>query len=257
MKSLLATLTVIFTLFSCNLKDKKKETKAIIKTEIEELKPIEKPQTNITKNFVLGKFDYKTDTTFIKVDKQYATKILYLNKEVYSSFLKMHNAAKQDNIKLVILSGTRNFEEQKVIWERKWERYSNQPPLIRAKMILQYSSMPSTSRHHWGTDLDLNNLSNSYFSSKKGKEIYNWLAENANDYGFYQVYTDKDNERTGYNIEKWHWSYLPLANQYLDYYNKNITLEDIKGFKGFEQAKEIDIINKYVNGVSEKVKEHK
>ena len=257
MKSLFATLTLIFTLFSCNLKDKKKETKAIIKTEITDPKPTKKPQTNITKNFVLGKFDYKTDTTFIKVDKQYAAKTLYLKKEAYTSFLKMYNAAKQDNIKLIILSGTRNFEEQKVIWERKWKRYSNQEPLLRAKMILEYSSMPSSSRHHWGTDLDLNNLSNSYFSSKEGKNIYNWLVKNANDYGFYQVYTDKDNERTGYSIEKWHWSYLPLANTYLEYYNQNVTLNDIKGFKGYEQAKGVDIINSYVNGISKKIKEHK
>ncbi|WP_179317029.1 M15 family metallopeptidase [Winogradskyella undariae] len=257
MKLLFATLALLFTLFSCNIKDKKKETKAIIKTKITDPKPTKKPQNQITKNFVLGKFDYKTDTTFIKVDKQYAAKTLYLKKEAYTSFLKMYNAAKQDNIKLIILSGTRNFEEQKVIWERKWERYSNQEPLLRAKMILEYSSMPSSSRHHWGTDLDLNNLSNSYFSSKEGKSIYNWLVENANDYGFYQVYTDKDNERTGYNIEKWHWSYLPLANTYLEYYNQNVTLNDIKGFKGYKQAKGVDIINSYVNGISKKIKEHK
>ena len=33
----------------------------------------------------------------------------------------MHAAAKKDGINLQIVSGTRNFEEQKGIWERKWE----------------------------------------------------------------------------------------------------------------------------------------
>ena len=39
--------------------------------------------------------------------------------------------------------------------------------------------------------------------------------------------------RTGYNLEKWHWSYLPLASKYLEFYNKKIsytmTLMDLKG----------------------------
>ncbi|MGJ8550495.1 M15 family metallopeptidase [Winogradskyella wichelsiae] len=254
MKILFATLIIILTLLSCNLKDKKKQTETILKTGIAVSKPIEKLQISITKNLVLGKFDYKTDTTFTKVDNQYTAKTLYLNKEVYSAFLKMQNAAKKDNISLIILSGTRNFDEQKVIWERKWNKYSNLAPLKRAKMILEYSSMPSSSRHHWGTDLDLNNLSNSYFSTEKGKAIYDWLVENANDYGFYQVYTHKGNGRTGYNLEKWHWSYLPLAKPYLDYYNSNVTLKDIEGFKGFEKAEDVDIINIYVNGISNKAK---
>ena len=38
--------------------------------------------------------------------------------------------------------------------------------------------MPSTSRHHWGTDLDLNNLNNSYFTSGKGKKIYKGSEKN-------------------------------------------------------------------------------
>ena len=53
--------------------------------------------------------------------------------------------------------------------------------------------MPSTSRHHWGTDIDLNSLNNSYFSSGKGLKEYDWLTTNANHYGFYQVYTDEKN----------------------------------------------------------------
>ena len=98
--------------------------------------------------------------------------------------------------------------------------------------------MPTTSRHHWGTDIDLNSLSNSYFEQGKGKKEYEWLIENANKYGFYQVYTSKENGRTGYNLEKWHWSYLPLASEYLKFYNANITYKDISGFKGSEYSEE-------------------
>lgn len=137
---------------------------------------------------------------------------------------------------------------------KKWNEHKNIEPIERAKKILEYSSMPSTSRHHWGTDIDINSLDNSYFTKGKGKKEYEWLVKNANDFGFYQVYTNKNNGRKGYNMEKWHWSYLPLANKYLNYYNKNIKYKDIKGFNGSKFAKKLNIIKDYVNGVSKKGK---
>lgn len=215
---------------------------------------ISKPTYNFDKNFILGKFDYKTDTTFIELNANHSSKSIYLNKEVYDEFKKMHNAAKTDGIKLIVISGTRNFYEQKSIWERKWNQYNTLKPLERAKKILEYSSMPSTSRHHWGTDMDLNNLNNSYFEQGTGKKEYEWLTINANKFGFYQVYTSKDNGRTGYNLEKWHWSYLPLASGYLNYYDDNISYSDISDFKGSELAEEAKMIADYVNGISEKAK---
>lgn len=257
MKSFIATFFIVFIILSCKEKLKKIETAEVVTIHKDTITTIEKPQLNITKTLVLGKFNYKTDSTFTKVSIEHSTKVLYLNTEVYTAFLKMHKAAKTEGIDLTILSGTRNFNEQKTIWERKWKKYNNLKPLERAKKILEYSSMPSTSRHHWGTDLDLNSLSNSYFSSGKGKAIYNWLNENANDFGFYQVYTNKANGRTGYNLEKWHWSYLPLASQYLDFYNSNIKVEDINGFEGADLSEHLYIIESYVNGVSQKLKKYK
>lgn len=262
MKLFLITCSIVF-VFSCQSNASKSidkelnsvQPESVIKTDT--LKPMPQDSLNITKEFVLGKFNYKTDTTFTKVSATHSAKTLYLHKNTYNAFLEMYNAAKEDGIELIILSGTRNFDEQKVIWERKWNKYKNLKPKERALKILEYSSMPSSSRHHWGTDFDLNSLTNSYFSSGKGKAVYDWLSANANNYGFFQVYTDKDHGRTGYNLEKWHWSYLPLASQYLNYYNTNITSADISEFKGAELAEDLHIIVDYVNGISEKAKQYK
>ena len=254
MKSFLATFSIVLMIMSCNSKDKNVSTASTILTTTDTVAPKVKPQIKITKALVLGKFDYKIDSAFTQVKSEYSAKTLYLNKKVDSAFLKMYEAAKADGINLKIISGTRNFNEQKAIWERKWEKYNQLKPIERSLKILEYSSMPSSSRHHWGTDLDLNSLSNSYFSSGKGKAIYDWLNENANNYGFYQVYTNKENGRTGYNLEKWHWSYLPLASNYLEFYNKEIIYNDINGFKGSDLAKELKIIANYVNGISKKAK---
>ena len=59
--------------------------------------------------------------------------------------------------------------------------------LKAAKTILLYSSMPTTSRHHWGTDMDINSLENSYFASGQGLKEYTWLKKNAAKFGFCQV----------------------------------------------------------------------
>lgn len=212
-------------------------------------------QKTITKSFVLGKFNYKTNLAFVKVNSENTVKTVYLQKEVYRAFLAMDSQAKTDGIHLKIISGTRNFNEQKAIWERKWTKYKNLKPIDRAHKILEYSSMPSTSRHHWGTDMDLNSLNNSYFNTLEGKKEYDWLVKNANTYGFYQVYTNKDTGRTGYNEEKWHWSYLPLAKEYLAFYNAHITYTDIIDFEGSELAETLNAISKYVNGISIALKE--
>ena len=139
----------------------------------------------IEKNILLGKFDYKKDSNFSIVSSKYSSKTIYLRKEVLQKFDQMYDAALKDGIKLVIISGTRSFKHQKYIWDRKWKKnILNMDSISAVKEIMKYSSMPSTSRHHWGTDIDLNSLENSYFEKGEGKKIFDWLVTNAFKYGF-------------------------------------------------------------------------
>ena len=111
--------------------------------------------------------------------------------------------------------------------------------------------MPGTSRHHWGTDLDINSVDPSYFASGKGKVEYDWLKKNAATFGFCQTYDNKsESNRTGYSEEKWHYTYMPISNKLLEQYNKKITSDLITGFLGSSTAKEIDVVKFYVNGIS-------
>ncbi len=216
--------------------------------------PAERNDQPVDKNYLLGKFDPAQDSRFVKLDDRYtsgAARQQYLRKETYTAFISMAEDAKKDNINLVILSATRNFNMQKAIWERKWKDNATiADPKARAEKILRYSSMPGTSRHHWGTDIDLNSLEESYFQSGEGRKIYLWLATHADRYGFCQPYTSKESGRTGYEEEKWHWSYMPLSLPLLRQYLENITLEDITGFQGCETAVELDVIENYVAGVA-------
>ena len=110
--------------------------------------------------------------------------------------------------------------------------------------------MPSTSRHHWGTDIDLNDLNNSYFERGSGAKIYQWLTANASTYGFCQVYSPLGKERpAGYQEEKWHWSYTPLSKPMLNDANGLLTDKKITGFSGSEYATSFGIVKNYIFGV--------
>lgn len=209
---------------------------------------------DVDKNYLLGKFNPHQDARFVQLDDQYtggSAKGAYLRKETYEAFIRMAEAAKADGVNLVIISATRNYFQQKAIWERKWmAEASIKNEADRAKKILLFSSMPGTSRHHWGTDMDLNDLNNEYFDSGEGLKIYEWLNAHAHEYGFCQPYTSKVNGRTGYEEERWHWSYTPLSIPFLEAYKNTIKLTDIKDFLGSDTATRLDVINNYVDGVA-------
>ncbi|NHB68331.1 M15 family metallopeptidase [Perlabentimonas gracilis] len=215
------------------------------------------PTTNIDtvylRNVLLGNVDYAHDSNFVRVDPKYAYRSIYLERNTYNAFVDMHNAAAADGVDLKILSGARSFEYQKRIWEHKWAlSKDNQPDIQKATDILRYSAMPGTSRHHWGTDIDINSLSNAYFERGRGLKEYTWLLENAGRFGFCQVYTSKENtNRTGYEMERWHWSYLPVAAAYTNHYARMIGYKDLVGFSGSHVAPDLQVVERYVLGVAE------
>jgi LAS superfamily LD-carboxypeptidase LdcB len=218
-------------------------------------KPV-KPKNfeKIEKNILLGKFDYKKDSNFSIVSSKYSSKTIYLRKEVLQKFDQMYDAALKDGIKLVIISGTRSFNHQKYIWDRKWAKnILKMDSISTVKEIMKYSSMPSTSRHHWGTDIDLNSLENSYFEKGEGKKIFDWLVANAFKYGFHMTYDNQEEtKRTGYKMEKWHWSYMPISKQFLIQFNEYVKCENISSFKGSKFAchPKVDVIKNFVNGIN-------
>jgi LAS superfamily LD-carboxypeptidase LdcB len=111
--------------------------------------------------------------------------------------------------------------------------------------------MPGTSRHHWGTDIDLNDLDNFTFEQGPGKKVYDWMQKHAAEYGFCQPYTVKGKDRpNGYNEEKWHWSYVPVAQHLTRLAAQRLQDDMIGGFQGAETAKGIGIVEKYVLGIN-------
>ena len=278
MKIFTPILFVCLLLIACQAGDAQQQETTVDKTPIEDsLKQVTSlPTTDWIQlakkqgfdvQYIMGNFDPAKHPDFVLVDAKYADRQgLYLHKETYNAFLEMYKAAKEDGIKLIIRSATRNFNYQKGIWEAKWNgrrKIENNKdaskaypePEARALKILEYSSMPGTSRHHWGTDFDLNAFTNEYFEKGEGLKIYEWLRQNASSYGFCQPYSPKGSERPhGYNEEKWHWSYLPLAQPLTALAGNELKDNMIQGFDGAETAKKIGVVEKYILGINKDCK---
>jgi len=216
---------------------------------------------SIQKRFLLGKFNPSQEAGFSLISSKYTLKKgIYLRTEVYNAFIAMRDSALKDGITLTIVSATRTFEHQKMIWENKWNgrqyvggkllNTAYPDEVERAQVILKYSSMPGTSRHHSGTDIDFNSVDPAYFKTATGIKVLQWLETHAAHFGFCRPYTPfGETRKTGFQPEEWHWSYYPVAYKFQQAYKKQISNLDIEGFDGDETVFSVRVIENYVLGV--------
>ena len=91
----------------------------------------------------------------------------------------------------------------------------------RQQEILQASSAPGISRHHWGTDFDIIDPDMNpaeWEGTGSFTDEYSWLQRNASTYGFLQSFTlGSSFLRNGYIEERWHWSYYPISQALLEF----------------------------------------
>lgn len=206
-------------------------------------------------DYLTGKYTPSKNSFLVKIPSKYCDggKEIYGHKDVVPVLIDMINSAERDGVNLKIISGVRTFYHQKSIWERKWSKFESEglsDELEIMKKILLFSSMPGTSRHHWGTDFDFNSLEDSYFQSGKGKREYEWLVKNGANFGFCQVY--KKENKKGYSEEKWHWSYMKVSEEMLKQYIEKVGYINLAGFKGDKNSSRVRAIEDYVSTISRK-----
>ena len=162
-----------------------------------------------------------------------------VDSEASKAFLKLSKRAAKAGFDMRIASAFRSYDRQTRIINEKWlgQRVvlnDQGDSLDRSVLtdaqwleaILRFSALPGTSRHHWGTDLDIWDaaaVDPDYMLSLTGaeygpggvfEEMTQWLdariaADDAE--GFYKPY---DRDRGGVAPEPWHISYRPVASDY-------------------------------------------
>ncbi|AEE18531.1 D-alanyl-D-alanine carboxypeptidase-like protein [Dokdonia sp. Hel_I_63] len=154
-----------------------------------------------------------------------------LRPEAAVAYEEMKSAAFKEGIKFQVVSSYRDYNHQNRIWERKYKsfRESGLNPTAAIEKIIQYSTIPGTSRHHWGTDIDIVDatpkvsggllIPSKFHGNGPFCKFKEWMDNNANTYGFYLVYTDNQN-RNGFNYEPWHYSFKSLSLDYLNKYQE-------------------------------------
>ena len=164
---------------------------------------------------------------------------LRAERETASAFQALGRRAAERGFELRIASAFRGYDRQVRIINDKWtgarpvtdgegrllerNQYDDQEWL---NLILRFSALPGTSRHHWGTDLDIWDAStvdedyrlqlapSEYGPSGPFFEMTRWLDElmAADDAeGFFKPYAE---DRGGIAPEPWHISYRPAALKY-------------------------------------------
>ncbi len=137
------------------------------------------------------------------------------------AYWKLRAYAKEQGWRLILVSGYRSFYAQRQVWNRFDKLYEKEGTLTdkkRVRAVMSQVSVPGLSRHHWGTDLDISEVSLrgrlatvDEKTPKKVVEFYSWMEENAPRFGFCKVY---EGNRGAVMNEPWHWSYTPFSSVY-------------------------------------------
>lgn len=149
-------------------------------------------------------------------------------------------SAKNAGFDVAVASGFRDYNSQLNIWNLKASGKrpvldSSGNPLEVSKLtpedlcfaILRWSALPGTSRHHWGTEIDVfdrNSLPKDYQVQLIPKEAASggifarfneWLDRNILEHGFFRPYSK---DMGGVSPEWWHLSYTPVSQRYFEHF---------------------------------------
>lgn len=167
-------------------------------------------------------------------------------------FLKLKRDAEAAGFELQIASAFRDHARQLGIWNAKvkGERAvlndlgekldpTQLSPTELMHAILRWSALPGTSRHHWGSDIDIFDAKTQKLEDVKlipaecqgtgpASVLHEWLdSAMAQDctYGFYRPYKT---DRGGVAPERWHISYWLISRRIVDIFTYSIFKKNLE-----------------------------
>ena len=167
---------------------------------------------------------------------------IMVHEAIVEPFRALRDRAANEGIDLAVASGFRSYHRQKIIFDEKWQGkrsvLSDDDRLLDRsefeesewlERILRFSALPGTSRHHWGTDIDVFDraalnadqqpalLPSEYHATGVFACLGEWLQEHMardNAEGFFRPY---DVDTGGVSVEPWHLSFRPTAEKFAEH----------------------------------------
>ncbi|MBE2893979.1 M15 family metallopeptidase [Spirabiliibacterium falconis] len=168
-----------------------------------------------------------------------------LHYDTVSAFQSLQQSAVKAGFDLQPASSFRDFERQRLIWNRKMcgERkvhddngtaldFTHCDEWQKIQAILRWSAMPGASRHHWGSDIDIYDPTRlpvnqalqlePWEYQKQGYfyELSCWLQEALPHFDFYLPFSSLVHKEIGH--EPWHISHRAVADRAFSLFSPDV-----------------------------------
>lgn len=157
--------------------------------------------------------NYEIDD-LVTLDKEYSKRGEKVREVIYKDLKAMFDKAKEDGLKLNVVSGFRTNDKQNTL-------FTNSVKNNGLEHALLYSAKSGHSEHQLGLAIDINSVNESF----KDTEEYKWLINNSYKYGFIERYKKGKENITGFAYEPWHYRYVGIDTA-TKIYTENITYEE-------------------------------
>ena len=175
--------------------------------------------------------DYDYEGNLITIEDKYKNgQLNQIDRDVWPYMRAMLEAAWEDGVDLKVWSPYRSYSTQEMLYENQVQRCIDRG-MDRAAAEVEAATVvarPGTSEHHTGLASDFNMASDTFETT----QMYKWMQENAEDYGFIMRYSSEKQPITGVIHESWHWRFVGIKaakeinslgmclEEYVEYLNK-------------------------------------
>ena len=162
--------------------------------------------------------DKDIDGTLFLINRQNAVSELYvppvrevvangmnqsMRDDAATALEEMFEAAKEDGVRLSVVSGYRSYSKQATIYQRKVATTGSEE---KADELV---ARAGTSEHQLGLAMDVSKNGSSSLTERFAEtEEGQWVYQNAHRFGFIVRYLEGYEEITGYSYEPWHVRYV-------------------------------------------------
>ena len=141
-----------------------------------------------------------------------------VTEDTFNAYMDMWEDAYENGYYLMVSSSYRTYDKQDSV-------YNEYKKTGGTEYADSYAARPGFSEHQSGYTLDIFEKTESSKKTFHTSEAYNWLKNNAHNYGFILRYPEDKENITGYSFESWHYRYVGIdAATYI--YQNGITFDE-------------------------------